>query len=611
MTLMIRGGESRWRRRKDSSGQHAPGPKPQLLPQEMVQNANASSSTGAMGYGQYLQPPPYSSPPIPYGSPGYDAHSPPQHLHSNHSTYFDAGNSTTNLPDSPPPDANDDMLRSHMKRAKQMTAKSYNNLRDQLTSQAERSVNQLTSKTSQYYDQSTNMVNQSTYHVTNKSTQMLNQGAALCDRINSKFDAVITSIDEELFSGREQDLFVDDTLESSSPDLPPRLENNTRSQLSASTSRPTKKIKKSNHFSKVWLYANSRLPPHLPPFKIYMATWPLLCLAARYSERVYTPPGRSHPEISTHIPSDWRSGAKAMVIKSIPCDDMQTIVFSIRGSATFMDWAVNYKSDPVSPLDFIDDPGNLCHAGFLHVARQMITPVATRLRQLLEQAPDRSHSSLLITGHSAGGAVAALLYAHMHSETCHSDLTHLTGFFKRVHCVTFGAPPVSLLPLSRPSGKRFAKSMFYAFVNEGDPVPRADKEVVKSLIRLFASPAPTPTPTGMGKSLAKLGVGGGKLGLAASSSSSSSLSMMMARPVWDLPPTTLSAAGRVIVLRKKKVKKGSGKGKGSGGRGIEAVTVSDELLRTVVYGDPLMHMMAVYKKRVEQLAVGAVTVTGF
>ena len=107
----------------------------------------------------------------------------------------------------------------------------------------------------------------------------------------------------------------------------------------------------------------------------------------------------------------WRTGTKTMVIKSVPMDYMNTIVFAIRGTATFMDWAVNLNMEPVSPVGFLDDPDNLCHAGFLSVARKMIVPVARRLRQLLEEDPSRASYSLLITGHSAGGAVAALLYS--------------------------------------------------------------------------------------------------------------------------------------------------------------------------------------------------------
>lgn len=74
-----------------------------------------------------------------------------------------------------------------------------------------------------------------------------------------------------------------------------------------------------------------------------------------------------------------------------------------------------------------DDPGNLCHSGFLSVARKMIKPVATRLRSLLQEDPSRSSCSLLMTGHSAGGAIASLLYAHMLAEQAGSELSILAG----------------------------------------------------------------------------------------------------------------------------------------------------------------------------------------
>ena len=57
----------------------------------------------------------------------------------------------------------------------------------------------------------------------------------------------------------------------------------------------------------------------------------------------------------------------------------------------------------------------------------MIKPVAARLRTMLEEDPSRAACSLLITGHSAGGAVASLLYAHMFSKTVESELNILTG----------------------------------------------------------------------------------------------------------------------------------------------------------------------------------------
>lgn len=82
-----------------------------------------------------------------------------------------------------------------------------------------------------------------------------------------------------------------------------------------------------------------------------MPTYPLLCLAARYSESVYVRPTRQEREV--HVDAEWRQGTKAMVIKSVPMDDMNTIVFAIRGTQSFMDWAVNFHSAPASPEGFL------------------------------------------------------------------------------------------------------------------------------------------------------------------------------------------------------------------------------------------------------------------
>ena len=82
-----------------------------------------------------------------------------------------------------------------------------------------------------------------------------------------------------------------------------------------------------------------------------MPSYPLVCLAAQYSQRVYTRP--TGKEREAHVDADWRHGTKAMVIKSVPIDDMNTVVFAIRGSQTFLDWAVNLNSSPASPDNFL------------------------------------------------------------------------------------------------------------------------------------------------------------------------------------------------------------------------------------------------------------------
>ncbi|KAF1357754.1 alpha/beta-hydrolase [Lizonia empirigonia] len=417
----------------------------------------------------------------------------------------------------------------------------------------------------------TNYIERPTHAIAMKSMQTLCQGAALCDVISSKFDAVITSIDDDKFSGKEEDL-------------------------------------------KVLALLEFPAAPHLPPFKVYIPTYPLLCLAATYSERAYVAPVPKSKEVENHIPANWRSGTKAMVLKSIPVDDMNTVVFAIRGSQTFMDWAVNYNSAPTSPEGFLDDPSNFCHAGFLYVARKMVKPVADRLRVLLEENPARSNCSLLITGHSAGGAVAALLYAHMMSKSVDSELSYLTNFFKRVHCVTFGAPPISRWPLQKSEEPRHKKSLFYSFINEGDPVPRADKGYFKNLIKLYTTPAPS--VSALGQTIASMS----KLSLSAPPPSSppkprlrlrrpskaslqrppsASTSTGSAGVEWPVPPCELSPAGRLIVLRPRPGSRGEDD--------IEAVTVEENMLRKVMYGDPLKHQMHVYKKRVDYVATKAVT----
>ena len=342
----------------------------------------------------------------------------------------------------------------------------------------------------------------------------------------------------------------------------------------------------------------------------------MLCLAAQYSERVYD--RAKGAEKDAHVSADWKTGTKAMVIKSVPMDDLNTIVFAIRGTATFMDWAVNLNMAPTSPAGFLDDATNFCHAGFLSVARNMIKPVAARLRQLLEEDPGRSSYSLLITGHSAGGAVAALLYSHMLATTAgaQSELNCLTGCFKRVHCITFGTPPVSIVPLKTPDRKELKKSIFLAFINEGDPVVRADKAYVKSLMQLLAAPPPPSKATSSKtkeprKEKSKGSLAGSKKSSHTSSkSSTTSSSGKSKRPAWKVPTSTLTNAGRIVVLRSGDPKAGR-KGRRTVNErlneGVVAMTVEDRDLKGIIWGDPVCHVMRLYAGRVETLAVGAVT----
>ena len=167
--------------------------------------------------------------------------------------------------------------------------------------------------------------------------------------------------------------------------------------------------------------------------------------------------------------------------------------------------------------------------------------------------------------------------------------------FKRIHCLTFGTPPISLLPLNKPSGFKYKKSLFMSFINEGDPVPRADKAYIRSLLNLYATPAPGTKCLNPPKPALK------PCKRPKPKRAHSAPAAPANLPVWKIPSGTLSNAGRLIVLR------GPQNVGADGQTDVKAEITTDQDLRSVVFGDPVMHMMKVYAKRVEILATKAVT----
>ncbi|CAG7970262.1 unnamed protein product [Penicillium salamii] len=434
----------------------------------------------------------------------------------------------------------------------------------------------------------------------------LRGGANVNDATCRLLDQVITSIDLGSFCGRENELsewcfrtkfqyaLISDGHLVAACTVPFQSDAKKDRRAQRQGKKPAGSV---DYFSKVYLYANARLPPQLTPLKFYLPTYPLLQLAAKYSRRVYDKP--SGHEKHSYVNSDWRQGTKAMVVKSLPVDDLNTIVFAIRGTQSFMDWAVNVHTAPTSPQGFLDDPSNCCHSGFLSVARKMVAPVAARLRNLLEEDPNRMAYSLIFTGHSAGGAVASLLYLHLLSESpavC-SELTHLRGCFKRIHCITFGAPPISIRPFHPFNGVNGSKSMFFAFINEGDPVARADKGYFLSLLDLYVKPAPGSLLTSYDRK------------------------NTTAPSYWRIPRSTLSLAGRLVVIRSRDQLNGrpmaispAGSSNSPGTppalppkENVDAFGIVDADLKGVVFGDPVMHFMDLYSRRIDSMARAALS----
>lgn len=90
----------------------------------------------------------------------------------------------------------------------------------------------------------------------------------LCDLISSKLDSVITSIDGEEFSGAEENLIIREESQSGLRGgwgfTNREVSRGANRAISSAVVSPTS----TNYFAKANLYANSKLPPHLPPLKL-------------------------------------------------------------------------------------------------------------------------------------------------------------------------------------------------------------------------------------------------------------------------------------------------------------------------------------------------------
>ncbi|KAJ6192062.1 hypothetical protein J3E72DRAFT_204759, partial [Bipolaris maydis] len=156
----------------------------------------------------------------------------------------------------------------------------------------------------------------------------------------------------------------------------------------------------------------------------------------------------------------------------------KVVVIALPGTQGIKDWIVNFNSGRHDSRDMIGLPQNLCHGGFLNASRSLVDPLAT----CLNNYEDRS--TLLFTGHSAGAATASLLYTHVLSEVT-SRLVTVAKDFTNIHCILFGCPPISIDPLQhhRREDARSSRSLFLSFLNDGDPIIKADIEYIAGKLK--------------------------------------------------------------------------------------------------------------------------------
>ncbi|KAI9771960.1 MAG: hypothetical protein M1839_002593 [Geoglossum umbratile] len=285
------------------------------------------------------------------------------------------------------------------------------------------------------------------------------------------------------------------------------------------------------------------------------------------------------------------------------------LIVSVRGTAGPIDHLVNLNGTPQDAQDFIDLSGLQqnsgthtfdtieAHGGFLDSAKALIPDVVEQIQEATARA---SIGHVLFTGHSAGGAVASLVFAHLLSTAAQ---TYPSLKFSNI---TFGSPPVTrqnLSPLTRgnhPSETN--RGLVLDFVNEYDLVARADPNYIRSLVDLYRTiyrlPKIQDHATAEEDRRVLLGLSGGEW--------RSMYDRRASLPVWPLPAPDYFHLGQVIVL-----KAGVTDLEGEiGGAGQEArldlrayVVRPDEFAR-LLFCRISVHTRLIYLENVKEIAEG-------
>ncbi|TXC10912.1 hypothetical protein FocTR4_00006176 [Fusarium oxysporum f. sp. cubense] len=165
------------------------------------------------------------------------------------------------------------------------------------------------------------------------------------------------------------------------------------------------------------------------------------------------------------------------------------------------------------------------HSGFLACAATLLPWLTEEI--IRQVTADKSLKGIVFTGHSAGGAVAAMIFLHFACH-CPSELSNA-----KFSLITFGAPPVTSTNITELAQSLPQTRHIYAVVNEHDLVPRVDQGYIASIISLYRS--------AYGLPLSEFN----------SSTFTSAQGDRKQIAIWELPPPDFYVVGNIIILRAK------------------------------------------------------------
>lgn len=140
---------------------------------------------------------------------------------------------------------------------------------------------------------------------------------------------------------------------------------------------------------------------------------------------------------------------------------LSAVILSVRGTMSFRDSLTDLS------FDYVPWGGGIVHSGMMTSARWFLDNIA---KQLPLFAVEYRMSRIILTGHSLGGATAALTTILLTEElerTGKWPINDATGQRLDIHCYAFGTPPV----LSPDLARKYAH-LIDSFIYGDDGVPR-------------------------------------------------------------------------------------------------------------------------------------------